>query len=81
MYLFLTILSIKSAPQLIPITADSQEEKLIVSEKAVKEEELGQKLSQLKIGMVVEGTVTGVVDFGAFVKFGEMEGSFLSAFS
>jgi small subunit ribosomal protein S1 len=56
------------------ITADSQEEKLIVSEKAVKEEELGQKLSQLKIGMVVEGTVTGVVDFGAFVKFGEMEG-------
>lgn len=56
------------------ITADSQEEKLIVSEKAVFEEEMGKKLSQLKIGEVVEGTVTGVVDFGAFVKFGEMEG-------
>lgn len=56
------------------ITADSQEEKLIVSEKAVFEEEMGKKLSQLKIGAVIEGTVTGVVDFGAFVKFGEMEG-------
>src|SRR3989344_3411743 len=56
------------------ITADSQEEKLIVSEKAVFEEEMGKKLSQLKIGQVIEGTVTGVVDFGAFVKFGEMEG-------
>lgn len=56
------------------ITADSQEEKLIVSEKAVFEAEMDKKLSQLKIGEVVEGTVTGVVDFGAFVKFGEMEG-------
>lgn len=56
------------------ITADSDEEKLIVSEKAVFEKEMEQKLSALKIGMVVEGTITGVVDFGAFVKFGEMEG-------
>ncbi len=56
------------------ITADPQEEKLIVSEKAVFEKEMEQKLSQLKIGQVVEGTITGVVDFGAFVKFGELEG-------
>lgn len=56
------------------ITADSEEEKLIVSEKSVFEAELSQKLSSLKIGQVVEGTVTGVVDFGAFVKFGELEG-------
>ncbi len=56
------------------ITADSEEEKLIVSEKAVFEKEMENKLSQLKIGQVVEGTVTGVVDFGAFVKFGELEG-------
>ncbi|MDR3642826.1 MAG: S1 RNA-binding domain-containing protein [Candidatus Doudnabacteria bacterium] len=56
------------------ITADAQEEKLIVSEKAVFEKEMENKLGQLKIGMVVEGTVTGVVDFGAFVKFGELEG-------
>ena len=51
------------------ITADPKEEKLIVSEKAVVEPELEAKLSKLKIGDVVEGTITGVVDFGAFVKF------------
>jgi len=56
------------------ITADSDEEKLIVSEKAVFEEEMEAKLSRLKIGQVVEGLITGVVDFGAFVKFGELEG-------
>ncbi len=56
------------------ITADSEEEKLIVSEKSVFEAELSHKLSSLKIGQIVEGMVTGVVDFGAFVKFGELEG-------
>ena len=56
------------------ITADSNEEKLIVSEKAVFEEEMHSKLSQLKIGDIVTGSITGVVDFGVFVKFGELEG-------
>jgi ribosomal protein S1 len=56
------------------ITADSAEEKLIVSEKAVFEKETEGKLSKLKIGEVVTGMVTGVVDFGVFVKFGELEG-------
>lgn len=56
------------------ITADSAEEKLIVSEKAVFEKEMENRLGTLKIGQVVEGTITGVVDFGAFVKFGELEG-------
>jgi ribosomal protein S1 len=56
------------------ITADSEEEKLIVSEKAVYEKEMENKLSKLKIGDTVTGLVTGVVDFGAFVKFGELEG-------
>lgn len=56
------------------ITADPDEEKLIVSEKAVMEKEMEGRLSKLKIGDIVEGTVTGVVDFGAFVKFGELEG-------
>src|SRR6185436_3599988 len=56
------------------ITADSAEEKLIVSEKSVFEKEMENKLGQLKIGLVVEGMITGVVDFGAFVKFGELEG-------
>lgn len=56
------------------ITADNAEEKLIVSEKAVFEKEMENRLGQLKLGLVVEGTITGVVDFGAFVKFGELEG-------
>ncbi len=56
------------------ITADPEEEKLIVSEKAVMEKEMEGKMSKLKIGDIVEGAVTGVVDFGAFVKFGELEG-------
>jgi len=56
------------------ITADSGEEKLVVSEKAVFEKEMENRLGTLKIGQVVEGLVTGVVDFGAFVKFGELEG-------
>ncbi len=56
------------------ITADPNEEKLIVSEKAVFEKETESKLSQLKMGDVVTGTITGVVDFGVFVKFGDLEG-------
>ncbi|MDQ3018625.1 MAG: S1 RNA-binding domain-containing protein [bacterium] len=56
------------------ITADSNEEKLIVSEKAVHEEEMHTRMSQLKIGDIVTGMITGVVDFGVFVKFGELEG-------
>ncbi len=53
------------------ITAEPEGEKLIVSERAVIENELMHKISKLSVGDVVEGTVTGVVDFGAFVKFGE----------
>jgi ribosomal protein S1 len=56
------------------ITADQQEEKLIVSEKAVYEKELHERISKLKIGDTIIGTISGIVDFGAFVKFGELEG-------
>lgn len=52
------------------ITADPAEEKLIVSEKAVSEEEVRGKISQLKLGEIVEGEVSGIVDFGIFLKFG-----------
>lgn len=52
------------------ITADPQDEKLIVSEKAVSEEELRSKIGQLALGQVVEGEVSGIVDFGIFLKFG-----------
>lgn len=51
------------------IGADKQNEKLIVSEKAVVSDELSDVLSELKTGDEVEGVVSGVVDFGAFIKF------------
>lgn len=56
------------------ITADQQEEKLIVSEKAVFEKDLQERISKLKIGDHITGTVSGIVDFGVFVKFGDLEG-------
>jgi len=57
------------------ITVEQDGEKLIVSERAVIEGELIKKIGTLTVGQVVDGEVTGVVDFGAFVKFGdELEG-------
>ena len=53
------------------ITADPQDEKLIVSEKAVSEEELRNKIGKLALNQIVEGEVSGIVDFGIFLKFGE----------
>lgn len=47
------------------------EEKLIVSEKAAKEQEQHAALAKYHVGDVVEGKVTGVVDFGAFLEFDE----------
>lgn len=45
------------------------EEKLIVSEKAAVSEKEKAIISELKEGDIVEGVISGVVDFGAFVKF------------
>ncbi len=53
------------------ITVNEAEQKLIVSEKAAWEELQHEKISQYEVGSVVEGAVSGIVDFGCFVKFGE----------
>lgn len=53
------------------ITVDAEEEKLIVSEKAVGEDAMREKMTKLKIGDKVTGEVSGIVDFGIFLKFGE----------
>ena len=53
------------------INASQDDEKLIVSEKAAVSEEIGATLDKLGEGKVVEGVVSGIVDFGAFVKFEE----------
>lgn len=53
------------------IDIDPQEQKLIFSEKGVASEESRAALAKFSVGDVIEGDVTGVVDFGAFVRFGD----------
>ncbi len=45
------------------------DEKLIVSEKAVWEAEQKTVINQIAVGQTIEGEVTALADFGAFVKF------------
>jgi small subunit ribosomal protein S1 len=53
----------------VMITADPKEHKLIFSEKGIQEkEEKEEKVSRYEVGNVVDGEVTGAVDFGVFVK-------------
>lgn len=53
----------------IIITADQKENKLIFSEKSTQEkEEKEEKISRYEVGNVLDGEVTGAVDFGIFVK-------------
>ena len=53
------------------ITADEDEEKLIVSEKAAWEETKKEIFSKYKEGEVISGKVTAITNFGVFVEFGE----------
>lgn len=56
------------------ITVDQKENKLILSEKKVVFDEQKKHMKKIKVGKIVDGTVSGVVDFGAFVKFDNLEG-------
>ncbi|MBI2582812.1 S1 RNA-binding domain-containing protein, partial [Candidatus Azambacteria bacterium] len=59
------------------IDVDPREEKLIVSEREAENHEVVEALKHYAVGDVISGEVSGVVDFGAFVKFGpekELEG-------
>lgn len=51
------------------ITADENDEKLIVSEKAAWEESQKDLIDGFKVGDVVAGEITAITDFGVFVKF------------
>jgi small subunit ribosomal protein S1 len=51
------------------LDADKETEKLIVSEKAAQSEREREVISNLNVGDVIEGEISGVVDFGAFIKF------------
>jgi len=57
--------------QVAIITADPKEGKLIFSEKGSESKEKEKIVSKYEIGDEVEGTVTGIVDFGVFVKLEE----------
>ena len=50
------------------IGATPKEGKLIFSEKSSAQKEKHEMLSKYEIGDLVEGTITGIVDFGLFVK-------------
>lgn len=60
------------------ISAQQESEKLIVSEKAVISDEMSEVLEKLTIGTIIKGEVSGVVEFGVFIKFAmdhkELEG-------
>ncbi|PIR06805.1 MAG: 30S ribosomal protein S1 [Candidatus Komeilibacteria bacterium CG11_big_fil_rev_8_21_14_0_20_36_20] len=53
------------------IDVNEKEEKLIVSEKAAWDDKQKKIISKYKIGDKIKGRITGVVDFGAFVEFGD----------
>lgn len=53
------------------IDVNEDEEKLIVSEKAAWEVKQKDVISSYAVGDTVEGVVTVITDFGAFVEFGE----------
>lgn len=48
---------------------DPREGKIILSERSKERSKIREILANYKVGDVVEGEITGVVDFGAFVKF------------
>ena len=56
------------------LSSDKSANRLIFSEKAVSNSDVEAKVKALKIGDVVSGRITGIVDFGIFVDIGGAEG-------
>ncbi len=57
----------KMRVQILDMNAD--DEKLIVSEKTIWESEQKNVISKINVGDMIEGEITALADFGAFVKF------------
>lgn len=51
------------------IDLDKRENKLIISEKEAQNDDMKKILEHVKVGDVVNGEISGVVNFGVFVKF------------
>ena len=56
------------------LDCDRKANKLIFSEKEAIKDGLAERFEKLKVGDIVTGVVTGVVDFGAFVNVDGIEG-------
>lgn len=56
------------------IDVSRMDNKLIFSEKEALKDDMADRFAKLKVGDSVEGTVTGVIDFGAFVNVNGIEG-------
>ena len=56
------------------LDAIKKENKLIFSEKEAIKDGLAERFAELKVGDLVKGVVTGVVDFGVFVNVDGIEG-------
>lgn len=56
------------------LDASKKDNKLIFSEKEAIKDDMQARFSKLNVGDEVEGTVTGVIDFGAFVNVDGIEG-------
>ncbi|MEK7561489.1 MAG: S1 RNA-binding domain-containing protein [Patescibacteria group bacterium] len=56
------------------LDVNRKDNKLIFSEKEAVRDDMQSRLADLKVGDVVEGVVTGVIDFGAFVNVNGIEG-------
>ncbi len=52
------------------VTLDPRENKLVVSEKIIEEEALKNTVSNYKMGDIVDGEISDISDFGAFIKIG-----------
>ena len=61
-------------PKVRILDADKKANKLIFSEKEAVKDGLAERFAELKVGDVVKGVVTGVVDFGVFVNVDGIEG-------
>jgi small subunit ribosomal protein S1 len=51
------------------LDVEPRERKLIFSERAAETDNIKEALAKYSVGDVVKGQITGVVDFGAFIKF------------
>ncbi|MBU2218948.1 S1 RNA-binding domain-containing protein [Patescibacteria group bacterium] len=50
------------------ISLNPKEGKLIFSEKSTETEEIKERISKYKVGDIIDGKVTGVVEFGIFIE-------------